>query len=121
MERKKVLAIPITVMVIAVTLCLGLIYIHDNPSGLIPISSINTGTTEIGAKVIVKGNITAITVYTMNPNDLDVWISDGTGILEFFSTDSRFYIGMTVIVKGTVYTNYTLLPTSSVEIVILFS
>ncbi len=106
-------------MLITIPLSLGLIYIHDNPTNVTPISSVNSGMAQIGAIVTVKGNITAITVY-MDPNGLDVWISDGTGILEFFLTDSRFHIGMIVIVKGTVYTNYTLHPTSSVELVILF-
>ena len=119
MERRKALAILLMVVVIAVPLSLGLIYIHDNPGDVTPIYSINSGITNIGANVTVKGNITGITVY-MDPYGLDVWISDGTGILEFFWTQTRLDVGWTVIVKGTVSNNYTLLPTSSVELVLLF-
>ena len=43
MERRKALAILLMVVVIAVPLSLGLIYIHDNPGDVTPISSINSG------------------------------------------------------------------------------
>jgi len=119
-EYRKILAILLILMLITFPLSIGLIYIHDNPANVTPISSINSGMTQIGTNVTVKGNITSGYGYLMGTYIQVATLTDESGNLTFSWADSLLEIGWIVIVKGTVYTNYSLHPTSSVELVILF-
>lgn len=120
MKYRKILAILLTVMLSTVLLTLGVIYLHDNPANVTLISSINSEMTHVGANVTVKGNITSISTTLMGSHDQFVWLSDKTGSLNFFWTETWLSIGWIVIVKGTVKNNHSLLPASSVELVLLF-
>jgi hypothetical protein len=119
-RRRKALATLVVLVVILASLSLALIYVHDNPVGLTPISSINTEVTPIGSNVTIKGEITSIIFLMMGPNDQVVSISDGSGSVEFFWTKTRLDVGWIILVRGTVYWNYSIHPVSSVDQVLLF-
>ena len=119
MSRKTLATLTMLVVIVA-SLSLALIYVHDNPAGLIPISSINTGVTPIGSNVTLKGEIINIIIFFIGPNDQSVLLSDGSGNITFFWTKTRLEVGWTVIVKGTVHQNDSIRPISSVEPVLLF-
>ena len=120
MRWRKALATLLVLVAIMAPLSLILIYVHDNPAGMTPISSINTGVTPIGSNVTLKGRILEICVLLMGPNDQTVRLSDGSGSVRFFWTDTRLQVNWTILVRGTVDTNETLRPVSNVELVLLF-
>ena len=120
MRQRKVLATILISIVILVSFSLALIYTHDNPAELIPISSINAGITPLGSNVTIKGNITSIMMLWVGLNDLFVSLSDGSGSLRFYWSKAHLEVGWIILVKGTVYCNNSLRPVSSVERVLLF-
>ena len=120
MRRNKALAILIISTTLVASLSLALIYTHDNPVGLTPISSINSGTTPIGSNVTIKGEIASIVVLHIGLNFQFVSISDGTGNLTIFWTEMKLDIGWNIIIQGTVHRNNSLKPVSNVELVLLF-
>jgi hypothetical protein len=70
--------------------------------------------------VTLKARIAYIVIFFIGINDQSVTISDGSGFIEFFWTKTRLQINWTILVSGTVHTNYSLYPVSSVEVVLLF-
>ncbi|MHA1863872.1 MAG: hypothetical protein ACTSWA_08890 [Candidatus Thorarchaeota archaeon] len=120
MRRRKAQATILMSIVIVVSFSLALIFAHDNPAELTPISSINAGITPLGSNVTIKGNITSIMMYHVGLNDQVVSLSDGSGSLRFYWSKTHLEVGWIVIVKGTVHRNNSLRPVSSVELVLLF-
>jgi len=120
MRRKKTLATLLALIVIDASITLVLIYVHDNPAGITPISSINTGNTPIGYNVTLKGEIIDFLATPLILSGQNVLMSDGSGNISFFSTETQLQINWTVIVKGTVHTNDSLLLVSGVNLVLLF-
>ncbi|RDE11811.1 MAG: hypothetical protein C4K48_11000 [Candidatus Thorarchaeota archaeon] len=120
MGRKRALATLLVLIAIMAPLSLTLMYVHDNPTGITPISSINTGITPIGSDVTVKGVILEIVVILNGRNMQNVRMSDGSGSIELYWTETRLHVNWTIIVRGTAYSNLSLDPVSSVELVLLF-
>ena len=120
MRWRKALATLLVLVAIMAPLSLILIYVHDNPAGMTPISSINTGITPISSNVTLKGVISEIAVILNGPNMQYVRVSDGSGSIEFFWHETRLQVNWTILVRGTVDTNETLRPVSNVELVLLF-
>jgi DNA/RNA endonuclease YhcR with UshA esterase domain len=120
MKRRKAVATLLVLIAIATPLSLAFTYLHDNPAGMTPISSINAGITPIGTNVTLKGEIKEIVFLLMGLNDQSVRMSDGSGNISFFWTETRLQVNWIILVKGTIYANHSLHPVSSVEIVSLF-
>jgi hypothetical protein len=51
MRMNKALATMLALVVVVASVTLALIYVHDSPAGITPISSINRGNTPIGMKM----------------------------------------------------------------------
>ena len=120
MMRNKALAMLLALIVIAASITLVLTYVHDNPAGITPISSINTGNTPTGSNVTLKGRIIEFLATPLILSGQNVLMSDGSGNISFFSTGALLQINWTILVRGTVHTNYSLYPVSGVEIVLMF-
>ncbi len=120
MRLRRVLATLLVLIAIVTPVTLALIYVHDSPAGMTPISSINTGVTSIGSNVTLKGKIIQISMFYVGLNDQFVNLSDGSGSIVFFWTETRLQVNWTVLVRGTVDTNEALHPVSDVELVLLF-
>lgn len=120
MRRNKVLATLLVLIVIAASITLAMICVHDNPAGITPISSINTGNTPIGSNVTVKGEMVDFLATPLILSGQNVLMSDGSGNISFFSTENQLQINWAIIVKGTVHTNDSLRLVSGVALVLLF-
>lgn len=117
MRRNDPLALLTVSVILVASLGFVFAYVHDNPIGLTPISSINSEIIPLGSNVTVKGEITQIVVLAVAPNFQDVLVSDGTGSLRFFWTRTILDVGWNVIVQGTVDHNTSLRPVTNVELV----
>jgi hypothetical protein len=95
MRRRKALAVVVVVITIA-----ALIYLHDYPFGITPMSAM--GTTPIGTNVTVRGEITDILNLFVGLNDQFVTVSDGSDYVKFYWHRTRLEVGWIVIVRGTV-------------------
>jgi hypothetical protein len=120
MRRNKVLATLLTLIVVAASVTLAAIYVHDNPAGITPISSINTGNTPIGSNVTLKGRIIDFLATPLILSGQNVLMSDGSGNISFISTETQLQINWTIIVGGTILARNLLYLVSDVELVLLF-
>jgi hypothetical protein len=119
--KRKVYSYSISLIILIIPLSLGLIYAHDNPTGITSLEIINSGAARVGTNVTAKGTITEILLLAMGPYDQLVHLSSPDGNITFFWTQPRLEVGWSVIVRGTVYQWYEIHPVFSVQRVILFT
>lgn len=106
--------------IVALLGLLTIVYIHDNPAGIVAIASINSDEVPIGTDVIVKGEVTWVLIYFMGPYDqVSFGLCDGSGNLSI-GTRIPVYDGWTVIVWGSVRSNDTMSNVTDIERVWLF-
>lgn len=118
MSRRRLMAL--VIVVIALTASVGT-YIHDNPSGITPISDINTGKVAVGENVTIKAKILQIIIYWDGWDFGEFLVTDGSGHISLSWRWSSFHIGQMIVARGTVGSSFYLQPTEWVEHVWLFA
>jgi len=116
-RRKLVLSTLLILVVVMVSTCA--VVWHDGYGQLTKISDINEGFIPAGTFVTVKGNVTQVLILLMTNTHI-VWISDGSGSLQFTLRDTAPPVHSVVVVRGTVYTNSYLRNVTFCDVIWLF-
>ena len=98
-RRKLVLSTLLILVIVTVSTCI--VAWHDGYGQLTKISDINEGIIPIGTVVTVKGNVTQVLILLID-NTQWVFISDGSGTLDFAWKDTAPSEHSVVVVRGTV-------------------
>ena len=117
-RRKLVLSTLLILVVVTVSTCV--IAWHDGYGQLTQISDINEGIIPVGTAVTVKGNVTQVLILLID-NTQWVFISDGSGSLNFAWRGTAPPVHSIVVVRGTVYTNSYLKNVTFCDVVWLFN
>ena len=116
-RRKRVLSTLLILVVVTVSTCV--VAWHDGYGQLTKISDINEGIIPAGTVVTVKGNVTQGLIELMG-NTQFVFISDGSGTLDFEWGDSAPSEHSVIVVRGTVNSESSLRNVTFFDVVWLF-
>ena len=116
-RRKLVLSTLLILVVVTGSTCV--VAWHDGYGQLTKISDINEGIIPVGTAVTVKGNVTQVLIELVG-NTQFVFISDGSGSLDFEWGDSAPSEHSVIVVRGTVSSESSLRNVTFCDVVWLF-
>ena len=119
LSRRKLVLSTLLILVV-VTISTYVVAWHDGYGQLTKISDINEGIIPVGTAVTVKGNVTQVLIELVG-NTQFVFISDGSGSLDFEWGDSAPSEHSVIVVRGTVSSESSLRDVTFCDGVWLFN